>query len=182
MENHNNMHGHDEHGEEPENENQFSGHHIDEAHAKEIILSPVELLTIDDGLSLLVNKNEFDGAVALRPIYPSAGIGCSIDLITKIGEAILKMSENLEKPENQVITVTDVDIFVLRELVISQVVKMDRSIALGLRLKLYNLLYSENVKAEAINKTLDNLLEISNKDGALGKVLDEFKAQAEYEN
>ena len=76
----------------------------------------------------------------------------------------------------------DVDIFVLRELVISQVVKMDRSVALGLRLKLYNLLYSDTLKADAMNKSLDDLLEISNKDGKLGKVLDEFKAQAEYEN
>ena len=182
MGNQNDMHGHNEHEEQPENDNQFSGHQIDEAYSKELTLSPVELLTIYDGLSLLVNKYEFDGAVALRPIYPSAGIGCSIDLITKIGEAILRMSENLEKPNSQVIAVTDVDIFVLRELVISQVVKMDRSIALGLRLKLYNLLYSDAVKADAINKTLDDLLEISNKDGTLGKVLDEFKAQAEYEN
>ena len=132
---------HDDHHEEhAENDNQFAGHQIDEAHSKELTLSPIELLTIDDGLSLLVNKNEFDGAVALRPIYPSAGIGCSIDLITKIGEAILRMAEDLEKPHNQVVLVTDVDIFVLRELVISQVVKMDRSIALGLRLKLYKLL------------------------------------------
>ena len=181
MDNQNNMHD-DQHEEHPENDNQFSGHQIDEAHSKELTLSPGELLTIDDGLSLLVNKNEFDGAVALRPVYPSAGIGCSIDLITKIGEAILRMSEDLEKPHNQVVLVTDVDIFVLRELVISQVVKMDRSIALGLRLKLYNLLYSENIKADNINRNLDNLLEISNKDGELGKVLDEFKAQAEYEN
>ena len=181
MDNQNNMHD-DHHEEHAENDNQFAGHQIDEAHSKELTLSPIELLTIDDGLSLLVNKNEFDGAVALRPIYPSAGIGCSIDLITKIGEAILRMAEDLEKPHNQVVMVTDVDIFVLRELVISQVVKMDRSIALGLRLKLYKLLYSENIEADNLNKNIDKLLEISNGDGALGKVLDEFKAQAEYEN
>ena len=174
---------HDEHNEEhPESDNHFSGHQIDEAHSKELSLSPVELLTIDDGLSLLVNKNEFDGAIALRPIYPSAGIGCSIDLITKIGEAILRMAESLEKPTNQIISVTDVDIFVLRELVISQVVKMDRSIALGLRLKLYTLLYSETLEADAMNKKLDILLEKSNTDGKLGQLLDAFSTEAEYEN
>jgi hypothetical protein len=59
---------------------------------------------------------------------------------------------------------------------------MDRSVALGLRLKLYKLLYSDSIKAGNINKNLDNLLEISNADGKLGKVLDEFKAQTEYEN
>jgi len=174
---------HDEHNEEhPESDNHFSGHQIDEARSKELSLSPVELLTIDDGLSLLVNKNEFDGAIALRPIYPSAGIGCSIDLITKIGEAILRMAESLEKPTNQIISVTDVDIFVLRELVISQVVKMDRSIALGLRLKLYTLLYSETLEADAMNKKLDILLEKSNTDGKLGQLLDAFSTEAEYEN
>lgn len=179
MDNHNNMHD-DPH--DNEHDPSFSGHQIDEAYAKELTLSPVEMLTIDDGLSLLVNKNEFDGAVALRPIYPSAGIGCSIDLITKIGEAVLKMAENISKPHDQTIMVTDVDLFVLRELVISQVIKMDRSVALGLRLKLYKLLYSDSIKAGNINKNLDNLLEISNADGKLGKVLDEFKAQTEYEN
>jgi hypothetical protein len=165
-----------------ENEHQFSGHHINETQQKNLSLSPVELLTIDDGLSLLVNKGEFDGAVTLRPVYPSAGIGCSIDLIARVGEAILKMAEKLESPTNQIIEVTDVDIYILRELVISQVVKMDRSIALGLRLKLYNLLYSDNVEAEAINKSLDTLLEMSNKDGQLGKVLDGFTTEAEHEN
>ena len=179
MDNQNNMH--DEQEGHPEN-NKFSGHQIDEAYNKELSLSPVELLTIDDGLSLLVNKNEFDGAIALRPIYPSAGIGCSIDLITKIGEAILKMAESLEKPVNQTIEVTDVDIFVLRELVISQVVKMDRSVALGLRLKLYTLLYSENLETDARNRTLDILLEKSNDDGKLGQVLDAFSTETEYEN
>ena len=65
-----------------ESEDIFAGHQIDEAQTKVLTLTPVELLSIDDGLSLLVNKNEFDGAVTLRPVYPSAGIGCSIDLIT----------------------------------------------------------------------------------------------------
>jgi len=164
------------------NEQPFSGHQVDEACIKELTLSPVELLCIDDGLSLLVNKNEYDGAVTLRPVYPSAGIGCSIDLISKVGEAIIKMAETLENPTDETIQVTDVDIYILRELVISQVVKMDRSIALGLRLKLYNLLYSDNVEAESINKSLDKLLEMSNIDGQLGKVLDGFTTEAEHEN
>ena len=163
-------------------EDNFAGHQIDESKAKQLILSPVELLSIDDGLSLLVNKNEFDGAVTLRPVYPSAGIGCSIDLLSKVGQAVLKMSEDLEKPRNQALEVTDVDIFILRELVISQVVKMDKSIALGLRLKLYELLYSEVMEEEATNEAVASLLEVSNKDGKLGKVLDEFKAEAEHEN
>lgn len=163
-------------------EDNFSGHQIDESKAKQLMLSPVELLSIDDGLSLLVNKNEFDGAVTLRPVYPSAGIGCSIDLLSKVGQAVLKMSEDLEKPRNQALEVTDVDIFILRELVISQVVKMDKSIALGLRLKLYELLYSEVMEEEATNEAVASLLEVSNKDGKLGKVLDEFKAEAEHEN
>jgi len=181
LDNRNNMRD-GQHEEHSEDSNQFSGHQIDEAHSKELSLSPVELLTIDDGLSLLVNKNEFDGAIALRPIYPSAGIGCSIDLITKIGEAILKMSEHLDKPMNQIIKVTDVDMFVLRELVVSQVVKMDRSVALGLRLKLYTLLYSENLEADELNEKLDTLLEKSNTDGRLGQVLDAFATEVEYEN
>lgn len=166
----------------PDEDNAFAGHPIDEIKTKQLSLSPIELLSIDDGLSLLVNKNEFDGAITLRPVYPSAGIGCSIDLLSKVGQAVLKMSENLEKPTNQTIEVTDVDIFILRELVISQVVKMDKSVALGMRLKLYELLYSEFIAEEATNESVASLLEVSNKDGKLGKVLDEFKAEAEHEN
>ena len=160
-------------------EDVFAGHHIDEVQFKSLVLSPVELLSIDDGLSLLVNKNEFDGAVTLRPVYPSAGIGCSIDLITKVGQAILKMSENLEAPVGQTLEVSDVDIYVLRELVISQVVKMDKSVALGLRLKLYQLLYSDFIKAEALDKSVEHLLKISDKDGQLGTLLDALKAEHE---
>ncbi len=178
MENRHDMGDHDDHHEEES----FSGHQIDELQTKIITLSPVELLSIDDGLSLLVNKNEFDGAVALRPIYPSAGIGSSIDFLAKIGQAILKMSENLEKPQPQDIEVVDVDLYILRELVISQVVKLDRSIALGLRLKIYSLLYGDFVKEDAINNSLEQLLKTSDKDGKLGTVLDGFKAEAEHEN
>ena len=165
-----------------QSEEEFVGHPIDELHTKIIKLTPVELLSIDDGLSLLVNKNEFDGAVALRPVYPSAGIGCSIDFLAKIGQAILKMSENLENPQPQDVEVVDVDLYILRELVIAQVVKIDRAIALGLRLKIYALLYGDFMEEAAINNTLEQLLETSDKDGKLGTVLDGFKTDAEHEN
>ena len=177
MENSHDMGDHDGQSEE-----EFVGHPIDELHTKNIKLTPVELLSIDDGLSLLVNKNEFDGAVALRPVYPSAGIGCSIDFLAKIGQAILKMSENLENPQPQDVEVVDVDLYILRELVIAQVVKIDRAIALGLRLKIYALLYGDFMEEAAINNTLEQLLETSDKDGKLGTVLDGFKTEAEHEN
>jgi hypothetical protein len=152
-----------------------SGHTVDETQYKSLVLSPLELLSIDDGLSLLVNKNEFDGAVTLRPVFPSAGMGCSLDLISKVGQAILKMAEKLKTPENQTLEITDVDLYVLRELVISQVVKMDKSVALGLRLKLYSLLYSDYMKAEALDESVEHLLSISDKDGQLGTLLDALR-------
>ena len=164
---------------EHDSEDAFAGHHIDEAQFKFLELSPVELLSIDDGLSLLVNKNEYDGAITLRPVFPSAGIGCSIDLITKVGQAILKMSQNLEAPENQTLELTDVDLYILRELVISQVVKVDKTVALGLRLKLYNLLYNDLIKAEALDKSVEHLLKVSDKDGQLGTLLDALRPDPE---
>lgn len=155
------------------------GQQVNEAYARPLFLSPVELLNIDDGLSLLVNKGEFSGAVTLRPVFPSAGIGCSIELIAKVGQAILKMSENLEEPIGQTVSVTDIDIYVLRELVISQILKIDKSIAFGLRLKLYSLLYSDSVKAEELEQSLERLIKASDKDGKLGTVLDGFSAEHE---
>jgi hypothetical protein len=157
----------------------FEGQHIDELSTKIISLEPVELLSIDDGISLLVNKNEYAGATTLRPIFPSAGIGCSIDFLAKIGQAIVKMSEDLENPQAQPIEVADVDLYVLRELVLSQVVKLDKGVALGLRLKIYNLLYGDFVREDAINNSLEQLLETSDKDGKLGTALDGFKAEHE---
>jgi len=167
----------DAHGYDPEETPQ--GHIVDELQFKPLVLSPIELLSIDDGLSLLVNKGEFDGAVTLRPVYPSAGMGCSLDLITKVGQAILKMAEKLSTPENQTLEITDVDLYVLRELVISQVVKMDKSIALGLRLKLYALLYGDYMKAEALDESVEHLLSISDKDGQLGTLLDALRTDHE---
>lgn len=176
-----NQHDMGEHNDHQEDE-YFPGHRIDEERTKVISLSPVELLSIDDGLSLLVNKNDYAGATTLRPVYPSAGIGSSIDFLAKIGQAILKMSGDLENPQNQEIEVVDVDLYILRELIVSQLVKLDRAVALGLRLKVYNLLYGDFVQEDAINNSLEQLLETSNKDGKLGTVLDGFKAEAEHEN
>jgi hypothetical protein len=175
----NNQHSDDDRYNDHDPENTFHGHHLDESHYKSLTLSPLELLTIDDGLSLLVNKSEFDGAVTLRPVYPSAGIGCSIDLISKVGQAILKMSENLETPTSQVIKLTDVDLYVLRELVISQVAKIDKSVAFGLRLKLYTLLHSDFIEAEELDNSVERLLKVSDKDGQLGTLLDALKTEHE---
>jgi len=155
------------------------GYHVDEHQVKSLILSPLELLSIDDGLSLLVNRTEFDGAVTLRPVFPSAGIGCSIDLITKIGQAILRMARDLESPTNQTLEINDVDIYVLRELVISQVIKLDKPVAFGLRLKLYNLLYSDFIEAEALDESVEHLLKISDDNGKLGTLLDALKTEHE---
>lgn len=176
----NNQHRDDDRHDDYDSENTFHGHHVDESQDKSLTLSPLELLSIDDGLSLLVNKNEFDGAVTLRPVYPSAGIGCSIDLISKVGQAILKMAENLEVPTSQTIKINDVDLYVLRELVISQVAKIDKSVAFGLRLKLYTLLYSDFIEAEELDKSVEHLLKVSDKDGQLGTLLDAL--QTEHEN
>ena len=56
---------------------------------------------------------------------------------------------------------------------------MDKSVALGLRLKLYHLLYSDFMKAEALDKSVEHLLKISDKDGQLGTLLDALKAEPE---
>ena len=89
------------------------------------------------------------------------------------------MSANLEEPKGQTVSVTDIDIYVLRELVISQILKIDKSVALGLRLKLYSLLYSDSIKAEELEQSLERLIKASDKDGQLGTVLDGFSAEHE---
>ena len=67
-------------------------------------------------------------------------------------------------------------------MLISQLAKVDRSIALSLRLKIYTLLYGEVIAEAKLNDSLERLLETSNKDGKLGTVLDGFKTEAEHEN
>jgi hypothetical protein len=59
---------------------------------------------------------------------------------------------------------------------------MDKSVALGLRLKIYTILYGKSVEEDAMNESIEKLLETSNEDGKLGTVLDGFKAEAEHEN
>ena len=151
--------------------------YIDEKSKKILIVSSRELLSIDESLSLLVTKSEFEGAVTLRPLAPGAVIGCSIDLIVKVAEAVLKMSEDPDEPKDRELEVSDVDLFVLREVAVS-LVSLDESLSLALRRKIYELLMRPAIEAKAQKASelefVENLITRSDDDGGLNQQLEDL--------
>ena len=150
---------------------------LDEREDKVLVVSPEELLSIDESLSLLVNRSELDGAISLRPLASAAVIGCSIDLISKVAEAVLKMPECLDKPQNQELEVSDVDLFVLREVAISLVL-VDRSLSLSLRRKIYTLLMRPSIEDKAVQcgelRFVEDLLNRADEDGDLNQLFEDL--------
>ena len=107
--------------------------------------------------------------------FPSKPVNA--DLISKVAEAVLKMPECLDKPQNQELEVSDVDLFVLREVAISLVLE-DRSLSLSLRRKIYELLTRPSIEDKAVQggelRFVEDLLNRSDEDGDLNQLIEDL--------
>ena len=108
-----------------------------------------EVLFIDDSLSLLVSSTEQSRTVALRTSMPSNTIGSPIDLIQKIGLAVLEITSR-GFPKNGLVTVevSDMELLILREIAKSHILLGDDVVGLSLKTKVYEALYGEIYKEE----------------------------------
>ena len=94
-----------------------------------------------------------------------------------MAEAALKMSEDPGKPQDQELQVSDVDLFVLREVAVS-LVSLDESLSLFLRRKIYELLMRPDIEAKAEEVSdlefVENLITRSDGDGGLNQQLEDL--------
>lgn len=129
--------------------------YLDEIENKTLFLSRREALFIDDSLSMLVEKEIGDESLtSIRPLQHNAGIPAPIDLLEKIGMAVLFTTDPQNMGKEAAIQVSDTDLFMLREIALSFVKVGPEQVGYNLKLKIYKLLLESRYRREEIARNL----------------------------
>jgi len=123
---------------------------------KVLLLTRNEALFIDDNLSMLVEKDLGDsGLGTVRPLAHSAGLPAPIELLEKIGLALLYTTDPKNNGKEADVAVSDTDLYMLREVAVSHARIGNEPVGYNLKRKIYTLLFSKSYER---NKVADSLL------------------------
>tara|TARA_R100000458_G_scaffold39051_1_gene36558 strand:- start:411 stop:893 length:483 start_codon:yes stop_codon:yes gene_type:complete len=144
---------------------------MDDSEDRYLSLTIPEILFIDDNISLMIDGVEFENMMPLRPSIPSSVMIVSIDFIDKIGRAFIEASYKASKNginATATISVSEMDLYILRELCISRIDYYGHRVGLSLKNKVLKALYVKNLR----RRKQENLLEQLLKDIDLGDIND----------
>ena len=143
-------------------EDDFSLDHdcLDEEEVQTLMLTRDEILYIDDNLTMMIEKENSRGGdnqfSTVRPVIANAGLPAPVELLEKIGLAVLQVTDEDDVWEGTIsVPVTPTDLYMLRELARSTIKINGRFVWLELKKKLYKLLYADEFKVE---KNVEKLL------------------------
>ena len=129
---------------------------------KVLSLTRNEALFIDDSLSMLIERdgdanlmNEHR-VTTVRPLTPTAGLPAPLELIEKIGFAVLYTTDPANGEKEAKVDLDITDLLMLREVAHSYVKVGDEPVGFNLKKKIYTLLYDAQYQ-EA--KFFDNVLD-----------------------
>ena len=141
-----------------ENDTPLEEHDHDE---KELIfsLSRNEALFLDDSLTLMVEREGDEQRIySMRPVQMTAGLAVPLDLMDKIGKAIVYTTkpENLGKEYSFAVDITE--LFMLREVSSSFIRIGEELVGYNLKRKVCNLLYDEELELESRDVQINHIL------------------------
>jgi hypothetical protein len=127
-----------------------------EEELKVLCLNRDEILFIDDRLTMMIEKDgRAENFTTVLPILAIAGLPAPVDLLDKIGMAVLQVTdEYYESDTEEPIPVTPTDLYMLREVAKSSIKINGKFVGLALKKKIYKLLYEEEYKTERTFKRL----------------------------
>ena len=121
---------------------------------KILSLTRNEALYIDDSLSMIIESQPGDERLTtVRPLSHSAGLPAPVDLLEKIGMAVLFTTDLDNEGEEADIPVSDTDLYMLREITHSYIKIGEEPVGYNLKRKVYALLY-ETYERDKIAKQL----------------------------
>ena len=165
----------------PEDDDNIEFRPIGEYPSYKISLTIKELVYVDDSISLLVNREDQLQSTPLKASMPTNTIGAPMELIQKLGVAVLRAFDPSVKGE-VILDVTELELMILRELAHSSVSNGEVLIGLGLKRKVYEALWGDTIKQNAMKlrvrgDLLSTLDEIVAKDPSASEFLDEVKKE-----
>ena len=117
---------------------------------KKLRLTLHEITYIEDNISLMIDGSEFTNMLPLKPLLPTALMAVDINFIDKIGQAFLIASDE----GSVVVSVSEMDLYLLRELCLSRVEHFGQRVGLTLKKKVLYTLYSKKNKQEDLLEKL----------------------------
>ena len=118
---------------------------------KSLSLTRNESLFIDDSLSMIIERDPGEERLGtVRPMAHTAGLPAPVDLLEKIGKAILFTTDPENNGQEASIQVTETDLYMLREITHSYVKIGDEPVGFNLKRYIYTLLYGSEYSRDKI--------------------------------
>jgi len=115
-----------------------------------------ELLYIDDNLTMMLERGGMaDNFVTVRPVQATAGLPSPVELLDKIGMAILQITDEDLSLSELTVHLTATDLYMLREIARSTLKINGVYVGLELKKKIYSVLYEVEYSRD---KTVEKLL------------------------
>jgi hypothetical protein len=121
---------------------------MSEREDRQITLTIPELLFIDDNVSLMIDGKEFESMMPLKPAIPSSILLVPIDFIDKIGKALLDLvlAPKTSLKIQITIKVSEMELYLLREICFSRVEYFGHKVGLSLKKKVLHALHGRKKK------------------------------------
>jgi len=132
-----------------------------EEEEKVIFLTRNEALFIDDSLSMLIEREPSDDRMGtVRPMAHTAGLPAPVDLLDKIGKAILFTTDPENHGEPAEVLMSETDLYMLREITHSYIKIGDEAVGFNLKRKIYTSLYSTEIERDRVANRLLSQVDI----------------------
>ena len=136
----------------------------DEEEQYTISVSRNEALFLDDSFTLLIQRDPDEyGITLMRPVQMTAGLGVPMELMEKIGKAVLYTTESKNLGKEYEFKVTISDLYMIREVASSFVRVGDEPVGYNLKRKVCNILYGDSLEKESSDEIVSKLLQDVNK-------------------
>ena len=131
----------------------------------ELEITRNEALFLDDSFTLMIeNDIPLDGqgrgyVSSLRPVQQTAGLPVPMDLVEKVGKAIVFTNDPNNEGKNYVINIDHSELYMIREVASSYIKVGEEPVGFSLKLKVAKLLFGEDLAQEQQNKIVSRLIE-----------------------
>ena len=122
-------------------------------------LTKNEALFLDDRLTLMVEREGDEQRVySMRPVQMTARLAAPLDLMDKIGKAVVYTTTPENQGEEYVFAIDISELFMIREVASSFIKIEGEPVGLNLKRKICALLYAKELEQEGRNALLAQLL------------------------
>jgi hypothetical protein len=121
---------------------------LGEGTSKILFLTKNECLFLDDCFTVIIDGKEMSGLTTLRNVSGSASLPVTIDLIEKIGRAVLFTTDRYNNNKDALVELDETELLALREVAQSYIKINGEPVGINLKRKILTLLLKDGYEKE----------------------------------